>query len=202
MYVCSKLCYIFGLLKTSPSENKVLGACAKVSENTRTHTHTHTHTHTIQFTTYCNSIGSPSSAVVNVSIMGDIYTNRQLATIIDFLRDPKLYSMIDEWFDQSLHVRYSTKHGPSTDRGTTTSHRRKLPLANVYGIFASLDFTSSSPFSPTSGLYYRHAPTFVTLCPSTLETSRTYALSRDASIHILPAASTSSSTLETLTLLR
>ena len=79
--------------------------------------------------------------------MGDIYTNRQLATIIDFLRDPKLYSMIDEWFDQSLHVRYSTKHGPSTDRGTTTSHRRKLPLANVYGIFASLDFTSSSPFT-------------------------------------------------------
>ena len=38
-----------------------------------THTHTHTHTHTIQFTTYCNSIGSPSISVVKMSIMGDIY---------------------------------------------------------------------------------------------------------------------------------
>ena len=32
-----------------------------------------TNVHTIQFTTYCNSIGSPSISVVKMSIMGDIY---------------------------------------------------------------------------------------------------------------------------------
>ena len=67
-------------------------------------TNIQTHTHTIQFTTYCNSIGSPSIYVVKMSIMGDIYGHTMHPDGYDHwlpkLRDPsKLLHHADSRLD-------------------------------------------------------------------------------------------------------